>query len=260
MNTPLVRMREPGAPVRAGAHKSDGVRLDTGWHVHDLHEILYAFEGSLEIRAGNRHFLIPPQLAAFIPAGVEHRTNLKGQPSGAVLLPPSWIDPPVPGVSILRVLPLMREMILEAMRWPIAQPESEVSRHFFKALALLCAEWLKDPAPFYLPTSEDPKIRRAMTFTMERLADMAFTDVCRAVHMSERSLRRHFLKDTGMRWQEYLLRARMLEAIRLLESSSLPQSEIGPMVGFAGSSGFSRAFARFTGESPREFRRRLKKA
>lgn len=257
MDAPVIRMREQDAPPRAGSHNSNGLKLDTGWHSHDMHEILYAFEDSLEIESTDRHFMAPPQLAAFIPTGAIHRTCLKGRRSGAVFLPPSLLDVQDRRVRILRVSPLMREMLLEAMRWPVGKPETEIGRCFFRAFALLCGEWLEDEAPFHLPTSDDPKIRRAMELTSARLADVECADICRAVHMSERSLRRHFLKETGMRWHDYRHRARMLQAMALLETTRQPLTEVALAVGFSGLSGFSRAFARFSGEPPREFRNRV---
>jgi mannose-6-phosphate isomerase-like protein (cupin superfamily) len=55
-------------------------RLDketiTGWHTHALHQLEYAFEGVAEVETATARYLLPPQQAVWIPAGVEHCTTL----------------------------------------------------------------------------------------------------------------------------------------------------------------------------------------
>jgi transcriptional regulator GlxA family with amidase domain len=81
--------------------------------------------------------------------------------------------------------------------------------------------------------------------------------VCAAVSVSERTLRRAFLARTGMSWREYLLQARLLRAMALLSQPESTVLAIATDVGFASMSGFSRAFARFTGETPLRYRQRV---
>ena len=65
----LVAMRA-GSPVRAGSWPEDADDLVTPWHTHDLHQLLYAFEGIVEVETAGSHHLLPPQQAAWIPAGL----------------------------------------------------------------------------------------------------------------------------------------------------------------------------------------------
>ena len=76
---------------------------------------------------------------------------------------------------ILAVSPLIREMMLYALRWPIdrgarAAEEDRVSDAFFLTLADLVSEALDHEAPLSLPTSEDPVVAAAMTYTKDHLA------------------------------------------------------------------------------------------
>ena len=247
-------MRAAGARPRAGAHNSSALNLDSNWHLHDLHQLLYAFEGSVELEDAGARFLLPPQLAAWIPAGVRHRTRLHGQRSASIFLPAAAVKTAGNRIRILRPSTLMREMVIQGMRWPIDQPEEPMGRSYFKTFALLCCEWIAKEAPLHLPTSDDARLRRAMNHTQAHLADSTFLDVCRAASLSERSLRRRFLVLAGMSWAEYRHRSRLIEAMRLLEDPRRRIGEIAAAVGFESASGFSKAFSAFAGESPRRYR------
>src|SRR5690349_6426561 len=100
-------------------------------------------------------------------------------------------------VRVVRVSPLMREMIAESIRWPIDQPQAETGRIFFQAFARLCREWSSDEAPFMLPTSTDPALEAAIAHTRANLVDSTFADACRAAGLSARTLRRRFRMELG---------------------------------------------------------------
>jgi AraC-like DNA-binding protein len=247
-------MRNEGEKPRPGAHNSNGMNPDAVWHMHDLHQLLYAFEGSVHIESGQSRFLAPPQMAVFIPAGVTHRTRIQAQRSGSVFLPPSWIKSAGSRMRILRAPGLMREMVLEAMRWQIHEPEDAIGRAYFKGFAALCGEWIENEAPLHLPTADDPKLKKALDYTQAHLADARFEDVCRAANLSERSLRRRFTEMLGMSWIEYRHRARLLKAITLLDDKTSAVSDVAATVGFDSVSAFSKAFSAFAGMSPRIYR------
>jgi hypothetical protein len=65
---------------------------------------------------------------------------------------------------------------------------------------------------------------------------------------------RCFKKETGFTFQEYLVRLRIKEALRLLDNPNASITDIGFMVGFNDSSYFSRTFKKYMNHSPSEFR------
>jgi len=253
----MVDMRE-GSRVRAGTFPYDAGDLVTGWHSHDLHQIEYAFEGSAEVETDEAHYLLPPQQAVWIPAGLRHRTTLKHVRSVAVFFDPAMVRGADDRVRILAATPLLREMIVYGTRWPIARQESDqVADAFFDALALLVTEWLVHEAPLCLPTSSDPVIREAMDYTDAHLADVTIAAVCAAVGISERSLRRQFGTATGMTWRQYVLQSRLLRAMARLTEPNRSVMDVATEIGFDSVSAFTRAFVRLTGETPSAYRRRV---
>ena len=77
--------------------------------------------------------------------------------------------------------------------------------------------------------------------------------VAELLHMSKRSLQRS-LRSQGTSYR-YLLDATLqMLAERELADSSLSVADIGSRLGFADPANFSRAFRRWTGQSPQAFR------
>jgi AraC-like DNA-binding protein/mannose-6-phosphate isomerase-like protein (cupin superfamily) len=248
------------APVRAGTYSVElGDEVVTGWHSHDFHQVEYAFEGIAEVQTETARFLLPPQQAVWIPAGVEHCSTLTRVKTVSVFFDPSMDLPAGDRVRILAAAPVIREMMLYARRWPISRESSDnMADAFFAALAYLVGEWLDHETPLCLPTASDPLVAAAMDYAGDHLAHATMGDLCRKVGASERSVRRAFVADTGMSWRQYLQESRLLKAMALLAESDLSLLDISLAVGFDSASAFTRSFRRFAGEPPSEYRRRVR--
>jgi AraC-like DNA-binding protein len=256
-NVGMVDMRE-GTPVRAGTYRYDGDDLVTGWHTHDLHQIEYALQGVVEVETEAAHYLLPPQQAVWIPAGLTHRTTLKQVRSVSVFFDPQMVRGADDRARILAAAPVIREMIIYGVRWPISRPASDPAADaFFEALAELARQWLDREAPLCLPTSTEPVVAAVMAYTNTHLDEITAGDVCRAVGLSQRTLRRQFSAATGMTWRQYLLESRLLRSMALLAEAGPTVLDVATRVGFNSASAFTRAFERYAGETPTAYRRRV---
>jgi AraC-like DNA-binding protein len=83
--------------------------------------------------------------------------------------------------------------------------------------------------------------------------DTDVADVARAMHMSARTLQRR-LEQEGTRFTEVLDRARLQLARRLLADARVTLTDVAYRVGFADLATFSRAFKRWTGLPPGQWR------
>lgn len=249
-----------GGRVQGGSYLYEGHRLVTGWHSHDLHQVEYAIGGVVEVETAAAHYLLPPQQAAWIPVGLKHQATMPpGTRSVAVMFDPGLLPPTDNRARILAVSPLIREMMIHALRWPIGRADSDpVADGFFATLGHLIFEALDHEAPLSLPTSDDPIVAAAMSYTKEHLSSVSAADVSRAVAVSERTLRRQFHTAAGMSWRTYLLHARMLRAMALLTAPGQSVQQTATAVGFGSFSAFTRAFAQFCGETPSSYRRRIR--
>src|SRR6202034_128119 len=123
--TGLVDLRENRRWAGGSLMDDGGEPLVSGWHFHEVHKIESACRGMVEVKTAAGHYLLPPHQAAWIPAGLHHRTTLNaGAQTLAVLFEPRLV--PVAGdrVRIIAVSALLREMMLYSERWPISRVES----------------------------------------------------------------------------------------------------------------------------------------
>lgn len=258
----VIDLRRGGDAV-GGSYLYEGDALITGWHSHDVHQIEYALHGVVEVETDSAHYLLPPQQAAWIPAGLEHQAVMNPDvKTVAVMFDRGLIADGGDRARILAVSPLIREMMIYALRWPIdrsrgAAEDEKVSERFFGTLAALVSEALDHEAPLSLPTSDHPIVAAAMDYTKQHLGTATSEEVSRAVSVSERTLRRLFADTLGLSWRTYLLHARMLRAMALLAAPMQSVQETATAVGFDSVSSFTRAFAQFSGETPSAYRRRV---
>jgi AraC-like DNA-binding protein len=235
-----------------------GDEVFTGWHSHDLHQLEYAFEGVAQVETADAHYLLPPRQAAWIPAGVEHCTTLTRVRTVSVFFDPAFCLPSPSRVRIIAVPPVIREMILYGRLWPIGRlPSDRIADQFFAALGALIAESLDDELPLHLPVSRHPLVAAAMRYTNAHLADATLSGACTAAATSERSLRRAFRAETAMPWRQYVLESRLLRAMAMLAEPAHSVLAVATAVGFDSPGGFTRAFRRYTGETPLAYRRRI---
>ncbi len=251
----LSPMRIPGSTIKAGSYNSQDLDIETPWHYHDLHQIIYAFEGSVEVESQTTRFKVPHQFAAWIPAGTIHRTAIQRVKSGSIFFSPEMVKIPNDSLRVIAANSLMREMILYAMRWPIHGESDATGEAFYQCFALLCKEWVTDEVQLALPATDNPRIKAVIDFTRLNLPTVKLNDVCDAIGMSPRSLRRKFQKEMGISWEEYRHRLRMYAAIAELDKTDKSVGEVAAYVGYASQSAFSRAFHAFMGIGPSAYRK-----
>jgi len=249
-------MLPDGSSLRAGALCSSGWDVDSPWHCHDMHQMLYAFEGALTVEGRNGHYKIPKQFAAWIPAGVPHRTTIQRVASGSIYISPSMLSIDSDVVRVIVAPPLMRQMVIHAMRWPLDRSADDAtSTAYFECFARLCEEWITDEVRMALPVNEDRRICEIMEFTRKHIATVVLSDVCRAVGLSPRTLRRQFANKVGISWEEYRQRLRIHLALDDLDATDKPIGTIAADNGYESQAAFARAFRAIIGMSPTEYRR-----
>ncbi|WP_297618752.1 helix-turn-helix transcriptional regulator [Nocardia sp.] len=243
--------------IRAGTLAYDTDHQVTGWHHHDLHQLEHAVEGVVEVETALGRYLCPPSQAVWIPAGLEHNTVLDAVRSLSVFFDPGLFSDDVGSrVRVLAAVPVLREMMLYGLRWPIARTAADAdSEIYFAALALVVANSLDQEQPLWLPTSADPFAAMIISYIRQHLATVSVEMVAREFSVSERTLRRRFQAAVGMSWREYVLQARIIRAMAELAQSDAAVLDVAVAVGFDSPSAFNRAFRAFTGTTPSDYRR-----
>ena len=98
--------------------------------------------------------------------------------------------------------------------------------------------------------------KRVMEFIEEHLAEeISWTALAEVADQSLYHFARAFTQSFGVPPHRYHMARRMDRARSLLQSPALSVTQIGVQIGFRETSSFSKAFRRFTGLTPTEYRR-----
>src|SRR6202161_2978530 len=137
-----------------------GHRDTIGWHYHDVQQLVYPSSGVLAISAAAGTWVVPPQRAVWIPAGVPHAHRAHGpvQLRTLAFSPQAAADPPLPASpAVLEVSPLLREIIV-ALTSACAAPYTARQRTAMEQVAL---DQLRrvGQLPVRLPAPGDGRLR-----------------------------------------------------------------------------------------------------
>ena len=233
--------------------------FNSGWLTFPGHYLIYAATGAFHLEVDRVRWLLPPQRAAWVAANVPFQLSAERPgTTNSVLFAQCALPQPAMACSVFAVSTLAREMLSYGVRWGSDRDEQDPTADtFFGALAAVCSELAAAPDLFWLPCAQSPELRQALDYTLAHLSDKpTFAEVAAVVHVSERTLARRCITETGMSWSQFAHRARMLRAMELLADPDITVIEVVDAVGFLSVSAFHHAFRTFTGETPSSYRKR----
>lgn len=98
-------------------------------------------------------------------------------------------------------------------------------------------------------------VKKAMEYIHEHLGEeITLQTIAKEIFCSPTYLSQIFKEEVRMNFSDFLVQARMKQAILLLTTTSLSIREIAEQVGIPNQSYFSRSFIRFTGMQPSKYR------
>jgi AraC-like DNA-binding protein len=227
-------------------------------HAHGSDQLIYAIRGVMEVFSGQSVWLIPPHFALWIPARTSHRIQMPGPVSMRTLYwRPGLASPSSRGCAVLHVTPLLRELIIEAVR--IGQLRTR--NHHECALRDLLILHLKHASP--MPTFVTlPREQRALAVAEAVLTNPAqskpLAALCAGVGVSVRTIERAFRKDVGTDFESWRRQARLVKAVELLVAGRSIK-EVAFAIGYRQSSAFVEMFRRTFGATPKAWISALEK-
>lgn len=243
----------------AFAARDDAAETRYYWHSHQQHQLVFGSGGSLHVETENALWVVPPRHAAWIAAGVRHRTTLHAPGALNLYLQPE-AHGPASSVATTVAPALLESMMEEAALWTDAAApahEAELRESFSRTLSLLCRRWFHAPQRLTLPRTHDVRIQRAIEFASSRQETVTLEQAAAAVIMSERSFRRLFLQRMRMTWRDYHVRRRLLRAMELLAQPHMRVIDAALQCGFESSSALTKSFSSYLQQSPGQYQQSL---
>lgn len=223
-------------------------------HTHRRGQFAYASSGALKMFTDLGNWVVPPQRAIWVPAGVPHEMHMRGD---VVMLNTYLDDAAVRGAGlqahcqVFEVSPLLRHLLEAALTIDPAAPPSARQRC---VLTLLIDEIGAMPElPLSAPLPAEPRLARAcQRFLDAPTQALALDTMARWSSMSRRTFTRQFLEHTGMTFVAWRQQVCLLEATaRLSHGASITQVALA--LGFSSSSAFTSVFRRNLGDSPARY-------
>ncbi len=221
-------------------------------HKHTWAQLSYAIQGYLEVWTAHARFVALPHRAVWIPPGIEHRVRTTPH----TIIRSLYLDaqaPPVhwPDCRILVIDPLLHELIRTFSTLPIEYDEAGAEGRLVQVMLDRLAQ--APEAGLVLPWPADPRLH-AICEHLHRRPDeaLSLTDYSRRLGISEKTLTRLFVQQTGLGFRLWRQRARLVHALPLLERGDRI-TDVALACGYDSLSSFIAAFRESTGVTPRAF-------
>jgi AraC-like DNA-binding protein len=227
-----------------------GLELDV--HTHRKAQLFYMRRGEMTCEASNALWLVPPQSALWIPGGMPHRLKGRAPLEGlSLFVEPEAIATLPRECCAVSVSPLLRELLSRAEQLPPLYPlhgrESRLVTVLLDELAAAQVEQLRLPMP------TDARLRRLVEqFTAHPADGATLKDWAKRMGMSERTLNRLLVQETGMSFGRWRQRLHIILALQWLTRGASVQS-VAMDLGYESASSFVTMFRKALGTSPRRY-------
>ncbi|MDD2059252.1 helix-turn-helix transcriptional regulator [Pseudomonas sp. GD03860] len=225
-------------------------------HSHPWVQFTYASAGIMQVLTEHHSYLLPPQCALWIPAGVKHTAySAQALEFRGLYLDDSLLEGYQRPCGVMQVTPLVRELIEKASHFPADDPAHGRQARLLQVLV----DELRDlpEAPFGLPLPSDPRLRRITEALQANPADnRSIEDWAQCAGASRRTLVRLFQSQTQLSFRQWRQRLRLLAALPLL-AQGMSVTDLANELGYDSVSAFIALFARHYGVTPGLYAARL---
>jgi AraC-like DNA-binding protein len=217
-------------------------------HSHRKGQLVVASRGSVMCRAPDGLWIVPPQGAVWIPGGVPHSNCVSDYGRVYVV----FIDPDAAELPkeccTFTITPLLRELIhnLSALPplYPVEGATSRLARVLLDELVQMTSEHM------YLPISHDNRLQQIAASLLKNPEDRStVTEWAARYAMSERTLARLVVKQTGLTFGRWRQRLHILVALQRLSGGASVQT-VSLDLGYESPSAFITMFKKALGKSP----------
>lgn len=224
-------------------------------HRHERAQLIYATAGTMRVSTDQGLWVVPPQRALWMPAGMTHSIVMSGDVTMRTLYVRADGARGMPReCRVLPVSPLLRELIVRATELPLHYDEIGSQGLL---VALLLAELHTNvgglPLQLTMP-SEASRLRHICEALLAAPGDpRTLEQWAPSANASARTLARLFVTETGLTFGAWRQQARVLEAMGRL-SSGEAVTQVALDLGYDSVSAFSAMFRRALGVSPKHYR------
>ncbi len=241
-------LRDQDDPLIVALHGTDRGRRDLGLHHHPRGQLTALRHGLLTFGTEQGAWVVPADHAVWMPPHHPHFGYSHGAFDGWSCYVAERRCADLPGrPCTIRVSGLLREAVIRAADWKGETLDERQHR-----LALVILDELRAAAdePFGLPMPRDARLVRIARALLEDPGDRRGMDEWASwAGITERTLSRRFVAETGHSYTSWRQRARMMRALELLAGGASVTS-VALDLGYDSVSAFIALFKRLLGTTP----------
>lgn len=226
--------------------------MEVDHHHHRKAQLIYVARGVLRFEVSQGLWIVPPQCAFWIPGATRHC----GKGVGAIDVYTLFVEPAsaptLPAACCtVSVSPLLRELLLRSVRFPTLYPVKGAES---RLVTVLLDELAAAPVEnWHLPMPSDGGLRRiANGMTADPSDGATVHQWAKHIGVSERTLRRLVLQETGMSFGRWRQQFHIMLALQWLSQGASVQS-VATDLGYESASSFVVMFRKALGTSPARY-------
>jgi len=224
----------------------------TGLHAHPRAQLLHAIEGVMIVHSAVGTWVVPPNRAVWLAAGLDHDVRMCGDVKIRTIFVAPGATPDLPSEScVIAVSPLLRELIIAAVKVPLDYAPGSRDAHLMQLLLDELYQW--DTLPLHLPMPGDIRVRQICERLISNPDDRSTaSDWAARLGLTAKTVHRLFLRETGLTFAQWRQQARLLNA---LERLALGERVINVAFdcGYSSQSAFTAMFRKHFGIPPSAF-------
>ena len=218
-------------------------------HRHRKGQLVFSLGGGVTCRVPSGLWMVPPHCGVWIPGGMEH-SNVATANARIFFV---YIEPGVADLPdrccTLSISPLLRELIIELSD----RVEGDDPRGALLTRVLLTELPRMPVQQLHLPISSEPRLKRIATALVEDPADRrTLAEWANHVALSESSLARLVVKETGLTFGRWRQQLHLIVAIRELASGASVQ-QVSADLGYESVTAFITMFKKALGKPPAKY-------
>ncbi|UCI27689.1 AraC family transcriptional regulator [Mesorhizobium sp. B2-8-5] len=236
------------APAIAIGVDVTGTKAEVPAHWHRKGQLVFALGGGVTCRVPSGLWMVPPHCGVWVPSRMEH-SNIATANARIffVYIEPGAADLP-DRCCTLSISPLLRELIIE-----LSECAPDDARGNFLGSVLLAELPCMPVQQLHLPISAEPRLRRIAEALADDPADRStLADWADRVALSESSLARLVVKETGLSFGRWRQQLHLIVALRELSAGASVQQVSGDL-GYESVTAFITMFKKALGKPPAKY-------
>lgn len=222
-------------------------------HTHPEGQLIYAVRGTTYVETQDKHWVITPNRAIWIPPHYPHRAfSLKPIAIRTIYVQEDLAREAVPlsNERCLLISSLLRELIIYAGKFRYTQKPSPKELAVFKIILDLIME--QEEEKNYVPAIHDPRLLKCRDIIMKNLdQNKSLEELAKGSGAGIRTLTRLIQQELQTTFIDWKNTIKIFHSLALLEAKN-NVTEVAYDLGFDSPNSFIRAFKKIKGVSPKK--------